>query len=63
MENSRLPLDFVRRIVEDPEIDFTITPQRTYVYAEELHGLGVLKNKAGSWQDYFFEEAHGTPGS
>ncbi|WP_028239847.1 ABC transporter substrate-binding protein [Stutzerimonas azotifigens] len=63
VENSRLPLDFVRRIVEDPEIDFTITPQRTYVYAEELHGLGVLKNKAGSWQDYFFEEAHGTPGS
>jgi len=63
VENSRLPLEFVRTIVEDPEIDFTITPQRTYVYAEELHGLGVLKNKAGSWQDYFFEEAHGAPGS
>lgn len=63
VENSRLPLDFVRTIVEDPEIDFTITPQRTYAYAEELHGLGVLKNKAGSWQDYFFEEAHTAPGS
>ncbi|TLX58531.1 sulfonate ABC transporter substrate-binding protein [Stutzerimonas nosocomialis] len=63
VENSRLPLEFVRTIVEDPEIDFTITPQRTYVYAEELHGLGVLKNKAGSWQDYFFEEAHAAPGS
>ncbi|TLX55764.1 sulfonate ABC transporter substrate-binding protein [Stutzerimonas nosocomialis] len=63
VENSRLPLEFVRTIVEDPEIDFTITPQRTYVYAEELHGLGVLKNKAGSWQDYFFEEAHTAPGS
>lgn len=63
VENSRLPLDFVRTIVEDPEIDFTITPQRTYAYAEELHGLGVLKNKAGSWQDYFFEEAHAAPGS
>lgn len=63
VENSKLPLAFVRKIVEDPEIDFTITPQRTFIYAQELNGLGVLKNKAGSWQDYFFEEAHDTPGS
>lgn len=26
-------------------------------------GAGVLKNKAGSWKDYFFEEAHGGAGS
>src|SRR5690606_21665636 len=63
VENSRLPLDFVRRIVEDPENDFTVSPQRTFVYAEKLHELGVLKNKAGAWQDFFFEEAHANPGS
>ncbi|MCP2876435.1 sulfonate ABC transporter substrate-binding protein, partial [Salmonella enterica subsp. enterica serovar Typhimurium] len=51
------------KIVQDPEIDFTIVPQRTYIYAEKLQELGVLKNKAGSWKDYFFEEAHGGNGS
>jgi NitT/TauT family transport system substrate-binding protein len=38
-------------------------PQRTFIYAEKLQELGVLKNKAGSWKDYFFEEAHGGAGS
>ncbi|EPM49735.1 hypothetical protein PSTH1771_12005 [Pseudomonas syringae pv. theae] len=38
-------------------------PQRTLIYAEKLHELGVLKNKAGSWKDYFFEETQGTESS
>ncbi|MDE1166180.1 MAG: ABC transporter substrate-binding protein [Pseudomonas sp.] len=63
VEQSKLPLDLVEKIVKDPEIDFTIVPQRTYIYAEKLQELGVLKNKADSWKDYFFEEAHGGAGS
>jgi NitT/TauT family transport system substrate-binding protein len=38
-------------------------PQRTFIYAEKLHEIGVLKNKADSWKDFFFEEAHGGAGS
>jgi NitT/TauT family transport system substrate-binding protein len=30
VENSKLPLPFVRKIVEDPENDFTVSPQRTF---------------------------------
>ncbi|SHM48048.1 NitT/TauT family transport system substrate-binding protein [Pseudomonas punonensis] len=63
VENSKLPLEFVRKIIEDPENDFTVSPQRTFIYAEKLHELGVLKNKAASWKDYFFEEAYANPGS
>jgi NitT/TauT family transport system substrate-binding protein len=63
VQKSKLPLEFVRKIVEDPENDFTISPFRTYVYADELQKLGVLKNRAGSWKDYFFEEAYAQPGS
>lgn len=37
VENSKLPLDFVKKIIEDPENDFTISPQRTFIYAEKLH--------------------------
>lgn len=63
VENSKLPLEFVKKIIEDPENDFTVSPQRTFIYAEKLHELGVLKNKAASWKDYFFEEAYANPGS
>ncbi|EOY5420957.1 ABC transporter substrate-binding protein [Cronobacter dublinensis] len=63
VEKSRLPRPLVEKIVNDPDTEFTITPQRTFIYAEKLHELGVLKNKADSWKDYFFDEAWENPGS
>jgi NitT/TauT family transport system substrate-binding protein len=63
VQKSKLPLDFVKKILDDPENDFTASPFRTYVYADELYKLGVLKNKAASWKDYFFDEAYAQPGS
>jgi NitT/TauT family transport system substrate-binding protein len=63
VQKSKLPLEFVKKILDDPENDFTVQPFRTYVYADELNKLGVLKNKAASWRDYFFEEAYAQPGS
>lgn len=63
VEKSRLPLPLVQKIVNDPEISFTISPELTGVYADKLHELGVLKNKAASWKDYFFNEAWENPGS
>lgn len=63
VQKSKLAPELVRRIIEDPENDFTVTPHRTFVYADELFKIGVLKNRAASWKDYFFEEAHAQPGS
>lgn len=63
VEKSRLPRPLVEKIVNDPDTEFTISPQRTFIYAEKLHELGVLKNKADSWKDYFFDEAWKNPGS
>lgn len=63
VQNSKLAPALVRRIVEDPENDFTVSPFRSFVYAEKLQEIGVLKNKAASWKDYFFEEAYAQGGS
>ncbi|XTZ39515.1 ABC transporter substrate-binding protein [Salmonella enterica] len=63
VEKSRLPLALVQKIVNDPEISFTVSPERTGVYAEKLYELGVLKNRADSWKEYFFNEAWENPGS
>jgi NitT/TauT family transport system substrate-binding protein len=62
-QQSKLPLELVKKIVNDPENDFTVSPFRTFVYAEELFKLDVLKNHATSWKDYFFDEAYAQPGS
>jgi len=62
-EKSRLPLPLVQKIVNDPEISFTVSPERTFIYAQKLNELGILKNKADSWKDYFFNEAWQNPGS
>jgi len=62
-QQSKQSPEFIRKIIEDPENDFTITPQRTYIYATELNNIGVLKNKAASWKEYFFDEAHALPGT
>jgi NitT/TauT family transport system substrate-binding protein len=63
VQGSKLSPELVRKIVNDPENDFTVSPHRTFIYADELHKLGVLKNRAASWKDYFFEEAYVQPGS
>jgi len=62
-QKSNLSPEFIRKILDDPENEFTVSPFRTYVYANELHKLGVIKNKAESWKDYFFKEAYSQPGS
>ena len=63
VEQSKLPAAFIEKMIADPENNFTITPQRTFVYADKLYQLGILKHKAESWKDYFFSEAHTLPGS
>jgi len=63
VEQSHLPLALIEKIINDPENDFTITPQKTFVYAQKLHELGILKNNAASWKAYFFPEAYTLPGS
>lgn len=63
VQKSKLAPELVRKIIEDPENSYTIQPQRSQAYADELYKLGVLKNRAASWKDYFFPEAYAQPGS
>lgn len=61
-QGSKLAPALIAAIINDPENDFTVTPERTAVYADELHKLGVLKTKAASWKVFFFAEAWGENG-
>jgi ABC-type nitrate/sulfonate/bicarbonate transport system substrate-binding protein len=60
---SKLPLDFVDRVVSGPQVRWTMVPQNTMTYARFMTTTGTLKAAPASWQDYFFPEIHDSGGS
>jgi NitT/TauT family transport system substrate-binding protein len=50
-------------IMNDPQVRYTMAPDRILPYAQFMHQVGTLKNKPESWKDLFFPEVHALPGS
>lgn len=50
-------------MLEDPAIEYTMTPKNMMKYVEFMHRTGTLKVKPESWKDMFFANAHTLPGS
>lgn len=63
MTNSKESVADLVAILDDPLVQFTMTPTGTMKFADFMYRIGALKNKPTSWQDYFFEEIHNLPGS
>lgn len=61
--HSRLPLDFVDRVVSGPQVRWTMVPENTMKFARFMQSTGMLKTPPESWQDYFFPEVHALCGS
>jgi NitT/TauT family transport system substrate-binding protein len=49
--------------LNDPKNVITMVPQNTLKYAQFMHEIGSLKNRARSWKDLFFPEIHDLPGN
>ena len=61
---SKLDKDDVIRMLTTPgEMDYSVQPERTMQFAEFLHSVGAVKNKAGSWKDYYWENNYDQDGS
>ncbi len=60
---SKLSLDFVAAVAGGPQVKWTMVPERTMMIAQFMHSAGGIKVLPKSWQDFFFPEAHGLPGS
>jgi NitT/TauT family transport system substrate-binding protein len=56
-------LDNIARMMNDPQIVFTTTPQNVMKYADFMVKTGAIKVKPDSWKDLFFPNVHGVPGS
>ena len=56
-------VDAIEKMLNDPEIRITMTPEQTLPIANFMSKIGTLKGKAGSWRDLYFPELHSLPGS
>jgi NitT/TauT family transport system substrate-binding protein len=62
-ENSKLSPAYVEKIVRAPENEWTMVPKKIMSYAEFMNRVGVLAAKPANWQEVFFPDTHGLPGS
>jgi NitT/TauT family transport system substrate-binding protein len=56
-------VDKLLKIMQDPQIHYTLAPERILPFAHFMHQVGTLKNKPASWKDLFFPEIHDLQGS
>jgi NitT/TauT family transport system substrate-binding protein len=56
-------VDNIARMMNDPQIVYTTTPQNVMKYADFMAKTGAIKVKPESWKDLFFPNVHGLPGS
>ncbi len=56
-------VDKILKMMEDPQVSYTLTPERVLPYAQFMHKVGILKNQPKSWKDLFFPEIHNLKGS
>jgi NitT/TauT family transport system substrate-binding protein len=56
-------VDFLLKIMNDPQIHYTLAPERILPYAQFMHKVGIIKHDPQSWKDMFFPEVYDLPGS
>ena len=56
-------VDKIFKMMSDPQVNYTLAPERILPYAQFMHQVGTLKTKPASWKDLFFQEIHNLPGS
>ena len=56
-------VDNILRMLSDPTIIYTTTPQNMMKFAEFMQKTGAIKTKPDSWRDFFFPNVHALPGS
>jgi NitT/TauT family transport system substrate-binding protein len=63
MTKGKDPVDFILKMLNDPNIVFTMTPQSIMKYADFMFKTGGIKVKPASWKDMFFPNVYNLPGS
>jgi len=62
-EKSKLSPAFLDKMLDGPDMRFTLTPENTIKYAHFMHKVGMLKTRPQFFKDYYFPEVHDLQGS
>ena len=62
IENSKLPVAFVQKMITDPEFSYSPEPRNVMKIYGFMRKVGALKNMPATWQDLFFPEAEALKG-
>ena len=60
---EKISVDEVLALINDPDIEFTMTPRNMMKIVGFMAEVGHIKVKPESWKDMFFPEIHDLPGS
>ena len=63
ISHSKEPMKLILTMLNDPGVEFTMTPQGAGQYAAFMHSVGTVKVKPASWKELYFPEVHDLPGS
>jgi NitT/TauT family transport system substrate-binding protein len=63
VENVTLPVEFVQKIISDPEFLYTPEPHNVMKIYGFMNRIGALKNMPATRQDLFFPETHARAGN
>jgi NitT/TauT family transport system substrate-binding protein len=56
-------VDEIEKMIRDPQIHYTLAPERILPYAQFMNDVGTIKNRPKAWSDLFFPEIHNLKGS
>jgi sulfonate transport system substrate-binding protein len=60
---DKISLDDTIALIKNPASSFEMTPRNVLVFAKFMAQRGIIKSAPNSWQNMFFAEVHGLPGS
>lgn len=63
MTKDKSPVEDILKIINDPQIEYSLVPKNTMKMVDFMHKAGTIKVKPASWKEMFFPNMHGLPGS
>ena len=61
--NSSLTVDYVERLIRNPQIAYTHVPMNVMKFASFMYGQGTTSHQPDNWRELFFDLVYGEEGS
>jgi NitT/TauT family transport system substrate-binding protein len=56
VSKSKVDRNLLLKIIRNPQVQFSVSPQNTYGLSQFLYRVGAIKKQPASWRDYFFDD-------